>query len=133
MSIADQWEFDPEETEGLSGPAFGKDAYTIFKKSQVMTGFGAAIGKLIDHESIGSFSDVQAIIDKIYCDDVDNMMNQLIKNLDQIRTRSSKIGNNQRVFFHYFIREIFNSTVDSRHELKGALRDSYKKYQSQME
>ncbi|MFM7369138.1 MAG: hypothetical protein ACKO2Z_15400, partial [Sphaerospermopsis kisseleviana] len=66
QELAGDWEFNNEESS-LSGNPFGSsvgttNVYKIFTKSQVMTGFGAAVGFLRDKELINSFDDINLYI-----------------------------------------------------------------------
>ncbi len=53
---SNNWKYS--DTLELSGQPFGNNAHKIFTKSQVMTGFGSAVGKLIDFEIINNLYDL---------------------------------------------------------------------------
>lgn len=55
--LADGWKFNEDDFEErpLGGPPFGTEVYNIFTKSQVITGYGSAIGKLVDHKLLSGF------------------------------------------------------------------------------
>ncbi len=121
------WSSPNENTpEDLSAQPFGKDALHIFNKSQVMTAFGSAVGKLIELKTIENFEELTAhIIPKITGDNIAVALDTLIINLDKVRIRAKKIGNDQRLFFEGFFKALFgkeqvsesylnlNKTVDS--------------------
>lgn len=133
IELTGEWSYD-EESLAINGAPFGKNALFIFSKSQVMTGFGAAIGKLKDFGIIEDFDEIKGIIKNIYFDeDVDITLTKLIGVLDHIRMKSPKIGNAQRMYFQYFIRELFNKSGDSYLAINLAITNSFQKYLSQTE
>ena len=98
-----------------------------------MTGFGAALGKMKDLEVIKDFYDVEESISKISDDKSDiKWFLELLKRFDDIKTNSKKIGNAQRMFMHYFFRELFNKDSDSYLNLMESVKNGYKKYCSQV-
>ena len=56
----------------------------------------------------------------------------ILLKLDLIKASAKKIGNAQRMFFHYFFRELFNSESDSYLNLNEAVENGYQKYCSQV-
>ncbi|MBU9706002.1 hypothetical protein KSP24_03555 [Paenibacillus sp. AK121] len=134
-NLSEHWELDVDEDDIiLSGQPFGKQAYKIFNKSQALTGYGAAIGKLKDFGIINSFDQVNYIIRKLECgDDPTHWLIMLLSRLDNIRGNSKKIGNSQRMYFQYFFRELFNSDGDSYLSFERAVENGYQKYRSQSE
>lgn len=127
--ISPNWTFEKNEVSySMSGSAFGRNVVGIFSKSQALTGFGSAIGKLIDFGIITSFQDISSEIPTITLGD-DDGLDQLIINLDRIKVNSKKIGNDQRLFFHFFFRELFNKSGDSYLSLKDSVREAYKSFE----
>lgn len=127
-----KWEFSRESSDLISGNPFGKDIVKIFSKSQALTGFGAATGKLIDLGKIADFDDIDRIIGDIKGID-DASLTLVLENLEKIRLKSKKIGNAQRMYFQYLFRELFNSDSDSYIDFSQAVSNAYQKYQSQVE
>ena len=107
---------------GISESPFGKKVSKIFSTSQALTGFGAAVGKMIS-----------GMIDKLE-EKIEGYiwMMELLSKLDRIKVSSKKIGNAQRMFFQYFYRELLNSESDSYLNLDAAVQNGYKKYYSQV-
>jgi hypothetical protein len=127
--ISPAWIFEKNEISySMSGSAFGKNVVGIFSKSQALTGFGSAIGKLIDFGISTSFQDILNEIPNITLGD-DDGLDQLIINLDRIKVNSKKIGNDQRLFFHFFFRELFNKDGDSYLSIKDSVREAYKSFE----
>lgn len=114
----------------LSGQPFGKNAQKIFTKPQVMTGLGSAIGKLVDFESIIEITDINNLLHKITVDNPEDTFNNLILKLDKIRTVAKKIGNDQRMFFHFLFRELFNKKSEAYLNFSKAIDEAYLTYQS---
>lgn len=123
------WHYSEELTEfKLTGEPFGKDTDSFFNKSQVMTGFGAAIAFLTDNKLINGFNDIPNYIDDIKIVDSDKSMNALAYRLDEIRKKSTKIGNAQRAYFFYFFRELFNTEGDYYLNFDEVIENAYTKY-----
>ena len=120
--------FNSEDLE-IKGQPFGLDARRLFSKEQVMAGFGAAIGKLRDFEKVASFADVRDSIANLTV--AEGGLELLLKRLESIRLSSKKIGNSQRLYFHFFFRELFNPESDAYRRMDLAVDVAYQKYQSQ--
>lgn len=130
VEISNNWEFDAEELEQkLSGQPFAKNALKIFNKSQVMTGFGSAIGKLIDFKAINNPNEVLEMIQKLNDSKIENTLTSLILRMDSIRAEAKKIGNDQRMFFHFFFRELFDPKSDSYINLENSINEAFKQYE----
>ncbi|ATC64317.1 hypothetical protein CMV30_10320 [Nibricoccus aquaticus] len=124
--------FDSDDLE-ISGQVFGKDARRVFTKSQAITGFGSAVGKLRDRKVISHFDDIVKGISKLKPNkDAKGALKNLLKTMEQIRLSSKKIGNSQRLYFHFFFRELFNPDGDSYLDLNEAVSNAYQKYLVQM-
>lgn len=108
-----------EEGNGISeslseiDSPFGKDAHSIFDKSQPMTGFGAAISKLMTYQTFKSLEDIDKQISQIPSNEMVESVSEMLLFLDEIKRTSKKIGNSQRCFFYYFFKALFDS---ERHE-----------------
>lgn len=126
-SLSNDWEYNGETT--LSSAPFGQNTIKIFNKSQSLTGFGSAIGKLIDFESVKSLELVKKDIESLTDSDIEYALNQLIIYLDKIRVIAKKIGNDQRLFFHYFFRELFGKNEDSHLKFKESVENAYRQYE----
>lgn len=111
------WKYNTENIDEqalkLNTNAFGKSILDIFKKSQALTGFGAAIGHLKEAKGT-SLSDIEKIISNITAenDDWNTALCHLLKQLDLVKEKSKKIGNDQRYFFKFFFRGLLNSDSD---------------------
>jgi hypothetical protein len=130
-AIAPSWILELDKLDyKLTGPAFGTTSFSIFSKSQVMTGFGCAIGKLIDQKAVSNFQDIETNLGKLTLGtDVTETLNDLIIRLDKIRLNAKKIGNDQRMFFHYFFRELFDNRGDAFLSIQNAIAEAYKTYE----
>ena len=131
--IANNMEVNDEKVndEKIDSTPFGKNINKIFNKSQALTGFGAAVGKLKDYNLIDDIYAIEDIFDDIVGDD-EEWVYSLLKNLDMIKNEAKKIGNSQRMYFQYFFRELLNKESDSYLNLDEAVKNSYNKYCSQV-
>eukprot|EP01012_Entosiphon_sulcatum_P013463 TRINITY_DN18698_c0_g1_i1.p1 TRINITY_DN18698_c0_g1~~TRINITY_DN18698_c0_g1_i1.p1 ORF type:complete len:417 (-),score=40.69 TRINITY_DN18698_c0_g1_i1:1982-3232(-) len=95
----------------VKGLLFGTTAIEIFKRSQALSGFGAAVAELKDSRNNFDLSAVSAMIDNISIRDDTNYetsIHYLVKHFDNIRDKSKKIGNDQRFYFKVLFRSIFD-------------------------
>lgn len=130
--LSGDWKFDFDDQQiRLSSKPFGDSVDQIFTKSQLMTGFGAAVGFLKDKHLINSFDDINQKITQINLSNNDqNFLDELILTLDDISKTARKIGNSQRMYFYYFFRELFSSESDSYLSIDKSIESSFKKYRS---
>lgn len=128
------WLYDSDYIgEELNGPPFGKTVLKIFNKSQCATGFGAAIGKWIEDGSIKDFRElIEEIIPNIHADDIKSALNELIFNFDIIRTKAKKIGVDQRLYFFYLIKFLFDKEGDAYLNFDNSIRKAIHKYNREL-
>lgn len=111
------WKYNTDNIEEqalkLNTNAFGKSILDIFKKSQVLTGFGAAIGHLKEAKNL-SLTDIAEMLPLIIAENNDwnTALCHLLKQLDLVKEKSKKIGNDQRYFFKFFFRGLLNPDSD---------------------
>ncbi|MGR3812242.1 hypothetical protein [Jiulongibacter sp. NS-SX5] len=129
VNSAKDWEFEDEQGNRLTGQPFGKTVEKIFSKSQVMTGFGSAIGKLIDFELIESIDKILVEAKKIDLSELDSSLDNLTLKLDSVRTLAKKIGNDQRMYFHFLFRELFDRKGDAYLDFNASIEEAYKSYE----
>lgn len=123
------WTFEEDDDRRLSGQPFVRSIDKLFSKSQVMTGFGSAIGKLIDLNLLSEISDIENLIEQINTDESLTFMHQLMYNLDVIRVNAKKIGNDQRMYFHFLFRELFDSKGDAYLNFSRSISEAFASYQ----
>jgi hypothetical protein len=121
------------ESDWDDGPIWGKTGIQIFKKQQALAGFGAAIGKLKDNHAIQGFSDVSDSIDQIILGSEQTLyLVEFNKSMHFLSETAKKIGNAQRMYFHYYFRELFNPSSDGYQNLHSAIELALQKYKSQV-
>lgn len=123
---------DDWDAIGITSRPFGNTVYKVFSTSQALTGFGAAIGRMKDRDIISSFAEINKMATQFEEDPDAEWFDNLLLKLNLIKESAKKIGNAQRMFFHYFFRELFNSDSDSYLNLKEAVENGYRKYCSQV-
>ncbi|MDR0265064.1 MAG: hypothetical protein LBJ04_17735 [Sphingobacterium sp.] len=113
----------------IKGPVFGKSAIEIFKRSQAISGFGAAIAELKDIRDNFDLEKVRDSIKKIHCKDIDYLTSALTlnKHFDNIRDKSKKIGNDQRFYFKSFFRSLFDPEASYTLCFDKSIEYAYKK------
>ncbi|MBT6053493.1 MAG: DUF262 domain-containing protein [Candidatus Scalindua sp.] len=114
-----------------NGAPFGKNATQIFKKPQAISGFGAAIGKLIDYEVLSGIDDIDDIVNDINIEDANVFLEEINNSLLWLKNHSKKIGNAQRNFFTFFFRDLLNKESDSFGDPLVSSKSALRKYQAQ--
>lgn len=117
----------------ISESPFGKKVSKVFSSSQALTGYGAAMGRMKDKGIIDSICDISSMLEQLKEENSGNdWFLEMLLRFDWIKSSSKKIGNAQRMFLHYFFRELFNSESDSYLNLVLSVENGYNKYKSQV-
>lgn len=109
--------------------AFATSVITIFNKSQSLTGFGAALGKLIDQNIYKNINEVKARLENDALKDVNEGLDLFLCEMDVVRRNAKKIGNDQRLFFYYFYRGLLDMDRDSFMNIKNAVAYAARQYE----
>ena len=73
--------------------------------------------------------DLNRIIDEIDSDYERSDIDELILTLDKIRSKASKIGVSQRVFFHFFFKDFFDQEdTECYLNIKASVDSAYKRF-----
>lgn len=134
-SLAPGWEVDIQNLEWLDqekgNKVFGKNLQQIFCRPQALSGFGAAIGKLKDLGVVHGLLGVDELIDMLdFRLEPAIAFNNLLRKMFEIQITAKKIGNEQRYFFTYFFRELFNSNSDSFLLIDDSIENGFNRYRS---
>jgi hypothetical protein len=108
---------------------FAPSIISTFNKSQSLTGFGAAMGKLID---LGVYENLECAKNKLEEVDLTNVedgMDLFVIKMDVVRKNAKKIGNDQRLFFYHFYRGLLSVDADSFMNIKGAVEYAARQYE----
>lgn len=114
---SENWSLNPENFQisgiELKSSPFGKNVIDVFKRSQVLTGYGAAIGQLRETRAL-TFDILNEYIERLETSNNDwqYTFTSMLAHLDIINNRSKKIGNDQRYYFRIFYRSLFNEESD---------------------
>lgn len=94
---------------------FADSIFALMSKPQVMTGFGSGLSLLKHKNKISSISQIISYIDQIEGggQEQSDWFLELNKNLYEIKQKSSKIGNSQRMYFNEFFRLLFDESGTS--------------------
>ena len=132
ISLSNNWEYHPDDFKStefeIKSIPYGNNPIEIFKRSQALSGFGAAVANLRDLRKM-RFDVIESAIDNIYVNDTDAsyFYKLVIKDLDIIRDKSKKIGNDQRLFFRNFFKELLDNESDHPNELNNAVDVAFSK------
>lgn len=125
-----EWQFLSEDFNvselRLKSEPWGRNTIEIFKKSQVLTGFGAALGFLRTKRNLelNSLSDIMAKI-KTEDEDLQSSLKMIVKHLDSIKEQSKKIGNDQRFYFKNLFMALFDESNSAHLLLDKAAEYAY--------
>jgi len=122
-------DFFPNEINDICATQFGSSVIEIFNKSQSLTGFGAAVGIMQEKGIITNFEIIQEYITGLCNENIKEGLETLLKHLDEIRRKAKKIGNDQRLYFHYLYRKLFDPEKDSFLDFSKSTIAAYKEYQ----
>ena len=94
--------------EEVSFKPFGGNVYQIFSKSQPMTGFGAAIARLLELEVYDDIDSIANELEESSILDIEEGIVRLLEILNDLKNRSKKIGNSQRCLFYFFFKNLLD-------------------------
>lgn len=120
----------PTEYKSNSSP-FGKSVLDIFKKSQAITGFGAALGFLKEKNGLTLEMTAEKFQNIESGGDWNTAFLEILKDFEKIKERSKKIGNDQRFYFKYFFRGLLKSGSDQEFNLTDASNYAYRTLQDE--
>ena len=122
--------FNRSSSEEPESYLFAKDIQKFSTKSQVITGFGAALSNLQEKNYIDSISDLITEINNLEPGgDYNYQWYSLVnEHLDDIKSTSKKIGNSQRVYFYHLFRFLFMRGEDSYLNLKESVYKAKERY-----
>lgn len=121
-----------DEQDDLLAAPYASDSIQLFNKSQSMTGYGNAIATLCDLGMLKSFKDVDNLIDNIQFSNVENDIYVMLKHLDNVRKYAKKIGNDQRLYFYFFFKYLFDKEQDSYLNFSASEKKAYHSYERQV-
>jgi len=119
-----------EEFINEYGTPFGRNILQILKKPQAISGYGAAVGKLIDFKALTTMDDIRNIVNELKIEDPIAFLEDINKSLLWLKSNSKKIGNAQRNFFTFFFRDLLNRDSDSFKSPINASKSALRKYQA---
>lgn len=109
--------------------AFAPSIISIFNKSQSLTGFGAAVGKLIDQQLYNNISEVKTKMEEVSATNVADGLVLFTIKMDVVRRNAKKIGNDQRLFFYHFYRGLLATDSDSYMDIMAAVEYAARQYE----
>lgn len=110
-------------------PLFGKNAISIFNKSQSMTGYAAAVFRHLQLETYKDLSEISIYFEKI---DEENFFEgtlNILKYLDNIRNSASKIGNSQRCLFYYIFKNLLDKSSHTFMNFEDSISCAIRNYE----
>ncbi|WP_026967510.1 hypothetical protein [Algoriphagus terrigena] len=136
VTYSQDWKYNPEDFNiselAIKALPFGKSIVEIFKRSQALTGFGAAVGYLKVNREL-TIDDFNKMMDSLNekGGDFDYGFKLILKYLDIIRDKSKKIGNDQRFFFRHVFEFLFDPNSESHLIFDQAVESAFNKTRSE--
>ena len=126
-SIDPSWKCQEENSEEK-----GKDFIHLFNRSIPLSAFGASVGELKDAKIINNICDIKVLINRFNASDsvYNDILNELIKVLSEIKGEASKIGKEQRWFYLYFFKALFLLLNDRNRCSKDFVIKAYQRYKA---
>lgn len=106
---------------------YGKTIIQIFKKSQTMTGFAAAIGKLMESSVLIDIKQAHDTLVNIQVQNIESL-HLLLKRLDDTKSYAKKIGNAQRTFFKHFFLSFFDNEASGYLKIDESVNYAWKRF-----
>jgi hypothetical protein len=125
--IASKSENWKNEDKSIENP-FGKNVPHLFGKAQSLAGFGAALGHLFGNKDLLNFEDVKHSIDNINQANICEALNSLNQKMEIIKEKAKKIGNDQRFFFFWLYRKLFDPNNESKLDFYKSVEDAFERY-----
>ena len=122
-------ELDPL-TELVERP-FGTSIYSIFSKSQPMTGFGCACSFFLDRSVYDDLQSIRIQLSEKFLPDSDAIdigMKNLIQFLEDIRKTAKRYGDAQRGFFEFYFRVLLDKDDSDHHNLIECPSEAFDRY-----
>jgi hypothetical protein len=120
-----------EEYIEEKGTPFGKTIPQVIKRSQAISGFGAAVCKLLDFEALATFDEIIDVVDSLKVAEPMDFLEEINDSLSWLKSNTKKIGNAQRSYFTYFFRDLLNPDSDSFKDPYSSSKSALRKYQAQ--
>ncbi|AWG20748.1 hypothetical protein FFWV33_03925 [Flavobacterium faecale] len=128
--LATNWQY--EDIGDIKRRAYGKNVNELFSKVQTIAGFGAAVSFIIESGLSKDIESINNLIDLIESNNIEDSLNQIIKHIDEIQINAKKIGNEQRMYFYYFFRCMFNESNEGFKNLDVSVQQANKFYKANM-
>lgn len=112
--------------------SIGSNVFKFFNKSTVMSGYGAAIGELEDLQLLDSIDDVNSLIDRMTLghNNAEQFMKSVAMMLNEIKGDASKIGREQRRYFHTLFKYLFINIKDGETGIYPAIDKAYRRFKA---
>ena len=126
--ITGNWHVDGENADDFS--SIGCSIIKIFNKSVVMSGFGAAIGDLKDSHIINEVPEIESLISAISLNGTspEETLKKLADIINNIKADASKIGAEQRRYYHCLFKYLFVDVKDGKCDFKSSCECAYRRY-----
>ena len=116
---------DEELEESRNPQVWGASGLQLFKRSQAISGFGAAVGILRDEDGTIYFDTLD--IDNLQVgSDAEEFMLEFNELMQMLNSKAKRIGNAQRLFFRQFFKMLFWAESGAYLNMSRALSEGYK-------
>lgn len=122
------WSLNGYDRERLTS-VYGSDIAGIFNKSQTMSAFGAAVGKLLWEGPDRGFGNLDVQFDNLdISGNANQVMVKLLLMLQEVREGAKKIGVAQRLYLKLFFESLLDANSDTYLNMNDSIDEAKKKY-----
>ena len=118
-----------QEELGLESTPFATSVIMMFNKSQPLTGFGNMVATLCDRKILNKITQLHELIELLKDNSAKDGFYDLIVYLDKVRGIAKKIGNDQRLYFYQFFKNLFDQNEDCFLDISEAAKKAFREYE----
>ena len=113
----------------MESTPFATSVVMMFNKSQPLTGFGNMVATLCDRKILNKITQLHELIELLKANSAKDGFYDLIVYLDKVRGIAKKIGNDQRLYFYQFFKNLFDKNEDCYLDISEAAKKAFREYE----
>lgn len=118
-----------QEELNLESSPFATSVVMMFNKSQPLTGFGNMVATLCEKKILDKVTQLDEFIERLKSDSAVDGFYDLISYLDKVRGLAKKIGNDQRLYFYQFFKNLFDKNEDCYLDIRESAKEAFNGYE----
>lgn len=113
----------------LESSPFATSVVMMFNKSQPLTGFGNMVATLCEMKILNKVTQLDELIERLKSASAVDGFYDLISYLDKVRGIAKKIGNDQRLYFYQFFKNLFDKNENCFLDISEAAKKAFHEYE----